>query len=1065
MKNKIIKKSMYILLILIMLLNSIAPIATAYTVKLGERTKLCAEKELPGFVQYKSDGSLKLVYRVFYKDDEKRLDAFCLEPLKDGVGTGGGDSYYTQIKKEIDDMRVWRALYHGYLGKKWNETTPDDTDNKELKSGPVVESDDDWYFVTKLVIHCLNEETPIAPKSKYEVPTHIASSDERLGLTLEDVKRRGTKILDAAEKLYNYAVSGTENYEEGKISLIKNGEMYVSGDNLVQDFNLTSNKELKSYDVSLEGFLSGVSYTKNSNKISVKIPKDIITKDIQGTIKITNAQIKTYPAFYAEADNPDYQDYVVVATAYEELSTQTDFEAELNKSKIEILKIDKDTKEPIPDTTLEISKDNEVVETVKTGKDGKASVENLYPGDYQVKEIEANEDYLLSDEVKKVKLEYGNVTKVTFENTRKTGNLKLIKVDKDNNEVALGNVEFDLYSEEKGKVIGTYHTNVDGEISVENLRVGNYKWIEKNTNKWYNFNEVETQVKVKWNETNESIVENELKKGQIKVIKLDKENEKIKLKDVEFNVIDENGNILETIKTDENGEAITKKYPVRDFQKLTLQETKTLENYVLDTNPQTVTLKENKVLNVTFKNEKKKGQIKVIKVDADNNEIKLPDIEFKVYDESGKVVDTLITDRNGEALSQKMPIDQKYRVKETKTGKWYVLDEKQQTAILKQDEITNLIFQNEKKKGQIRVIKVDEDNNEIKLPDVEFKVYDENDNIVDTLITDKNGMATSKKLPIDKTYTLKESKTLKNYVLSDVTKTVILEENEITNVEFTNQKIKGYIEITKISANDNSITGEKKGSTLPNAVFEIYTEDDKLVDTIVTKEDGKAKSKLLEYGKYYIKEKSTGSDYYLLNTEKYNIEIKEPLKTVEITIENESVDTKLDIEKTGVTKAKPNEEIKYEFNTLKNASNVSLDNFTWVDNLPYKYVRLTKLYTGTYNEDLNYVVKYKTNKSKDYIEYGTYNTKENNYINFTTLKLDENEYITDFKVEFGTVKAGFEALQKPIIYTKVLGTISQNEKWINYTYLTGNYKEHELEDKDEWPTTLYQEKKLPRTGF
>ncbi len=881
MKNKIIKKGMYILLILIMLLNSIAPIATAYTVKLGERTKLCAEKELPGFVQYKSDGSLKLVYRVFYKDDEKRLDAFCLEPLKDGVGTGGGDSYYTQIKKEIDDMRVWRALQHGYLGKKWNETTLDDTDNKELKSGPVVESDDDWYFVTKLVIHCLNEETPIAPKSKYEVPTHIANSDKKLGLTLEDVKRRGAKILDAAEKLYNYAVNGTESYEEGKISLIKSGEIYTSGDDLVQDFNLTSNKELKSYDVSLEGFLSGVSYTKSGNKISVKIPKNIMSKNIEGTIKVTNAQIKTYPAFYAEADNPDYQDYVVVATAYEELSTQTDFKVELNKSKIEILKIDKDTKKPIPDTTLEISKDNEVVETVKTGEDGKATVENLYPGDYQVKEIEANEDYLLSDEVKTVKLEYGNVTKVTFENTKKTGNLKLIKVDKDNNEITLGNVEFDLYSEEKGEVIGTYYTDINGEIFVENLRVGNYKWIEKNTNKWYSLNKLETQVKVKWNETNESIVENELKKGQIKVIKLDEENKKIKLKDVEFNVIDENGNVLEKIKTDKNGEAITKKYPLRDFQKLTLQETKTLQNYVLDTNPQTITLKE----------------------------------------------------------------------------------------------------------------------------------------------------------------------------------------NEITNVEFTNKKIKGYIEITKISTNDNSITGEKKGSTLPNAVFEIYTEEDKLVDTIVTKENGKAKSKLLEYGKYYIKEKSTGSDYYLLNTKKYNIEIKEPLKTVEITIENESVDTKLDIEKTGVTKAKPNEEIKYEFNTLKNASNVSLDNFTWVDNLPYKYVRLTKLYTGTYNEDLNYVVKYKTNKSKDYIEYGTYNTKENNYIDFTTLKLDENEYITDFKVEFGTVKAGFEALQKPIIYTKVLDTMSQNEKWINYTYLTGNYREHELEDKDEWPTTLYQEKKLPRTGF
>ena len=40
-----------------------------------------------------------------------------------------------------------------------------------------------------------------------------------------------------------------------------------------------------------------------------------------------------------------------------------------------------------------------------------------------------------------------------------------------------------FYSEEFKKVIGTYRTNVDGEIKVENLRTGNYKWIEKNTRK------------------------------------------------------------------------------------------------------------------------------------------------------------------------------------------------------------------------------------------------------------------------------------------------------------------------------------------------------------------------------------------------------------------------------------------------------------------------------------------------------------------------------------------------------------------------------------------------------
>ena len=193
------------------------------------------------------------------------------------------------------------------------------------------------------------------------------------------------------------------------------------------------------------------------------------------------------------------------------------------------------------------------------------------------------------------------------------------------------------------------------------------------------------------------------------------------------------------------------------------------------------------------------------------------------------------------------------------------------------------------------------------------------------------------------------------------------------------------------------------------------------------------------------------------------------MKTVSITIENTSVDIGLDIDKNGIIQAQPNDEIKYGFNSLKNTSNVSLDNFTWSDNLPYNYVRITKLFTGTYNEDLDYIVKYKTNKSEDYKEYGTYNTQKNNYIDFTKVELAEDEFITDFKVEFGTVMPGFEAVEKPFIFAKVLPTVQPEDRWINYTNLTGNYKEHELEDKAEWPTISYGKKleikKLPRTGY
>ena len=45
-----------------------------------------------------------------------------------------------------------------------------------------------------------------------------------------------------------------------------------------------------------------------------------------------------------------------------------------------------------------------------------------------------------------------------------------------------------------------------------------------------------------------------------------------KLKNVKFQVLDKNKNILETIITDENGEAVTSKYALKDYNELYLKD-------------------------------------------------------------------------------------------------------------------------------------------------------------------------------------------------------------------------------------------------------------------------------------------------------------------------------------------------------------------------------------------------------------------------------------------------------------------------------------------------------------
>lgn len=587
--------------------------------------------------------------------------------------------------------------------------------------------------------------------------------------------------------------------------------------------------------------------------------------------------------------------------------------------------------------------------------------------------------------------------------------------------------------------------------------------IETETNQWYDLMDDKT-VKVEWNDANPTMVENELKKCQIKVIKVDKDNNEVKLEGVEFEVLDENDKVLETITTDANGEALTNRYPIRDFEKLKLRETKTLENYVLNDEEKTITLTENQIENITFENEKKKGQIKVIKVDLDDNEVTIPDVEFNVYDESGNIVDTLVTDENGEATSIRLPIDQEYKVQETKTGEWYVLNEEPQTAILEQDKITELNFENEKKKGQVRVIKVDLDDNKVLLEGVTFDILDENKNVVDTVTTDENGEATTEKLPIDQKYTVVEKETRKEYVLTEETQTVELQEDEITSITFENEKIKGYVEVTKV----DSETKE----TLDGAEFGIYNENDELIGTLKTDETGKAKSELIPYGEYYLKELDTGSVYYVLNENTYDFEIVNNYETVVLTIENDGVDIEVTVEKEGTTEIKQGERVDYVFSNVGNASNVYLEDFKWFDYIPTDYIRLEKMTTGTWNQELTYDVYYKTNMSEDYILFKEdLNTGENYDLDFTTVELLDNEYITETCFDFGKVDVGFKEDIMPTMQCGSVDTLKDGDTFTNHTKTVGVYYGITAEANSKWTTIVHipeempkVETPLPRTG-
>ena len=286
-----------------------------------------------------------------------------------------------------------------------------------------------------------------------------------------------------------------------------------------------------------------------------------------------------------------------------------------------------------------------------------------------------------------------------------TGSLKVIKID-DETEIPIEGVSFTLKSED-----GSYESNgvtdMNGVLIFNNLYQGKYILTEVETGENYILDEIKDNViTINYNENSEIIIGNTIKRGKIKVIKTDSETDK-PISGVEFNIINKDtGQILETIKTDENGEAQSSDLRV-DINYI-LKETKTLEEYNLSEEEITFNVIADEIIEINVENEVKKGKVKIIKTDFDTGEA-LKGVEFNIIDSSsGEVIETLVTDENGEAQSSDLRVDKNYILQEVKTLENYILNEEKITFKVIDNDISEIKLTNQKQpeieKEEIKVL-------------------------------------------------------------------------------------------------------------------------------------------------------------------------------------------------------------------------------------------------------------------------------------------------------------------------------------------------------------------------
>lgn len=180
--------------------------------------------------------------------------------------------------------------------------------------------------------------------------------------------------------------------------------------------------------------------------------------------------------------------------------------------------------------------------------------------------------------------------------------------------------------------------------------------------------------------------------------------------------------------------------------------------------------------------------------------------------------------------------------------------------------------------GKIIVNKKDYDTLEnLKIPGIKFSLYDASNNLVDTLVTNEEGIVIFDDLPVG-TYYLSEDndQEILGYTLNDeVIKINITDQKEV-NIDFYNKEVTGSIKIIKYKeVFDQEITlvpGE-------NIEFGLYDMSNNLIMKKSTNEEGILIFDNLKLGKYKIKELSNNTSY--INNDHY-IEME-----VKLTINNE----------------------------------------------------------------------------------------------------------------------------------------------------------------------------------